>query len=41
MEDPLVDAAYNDQEIGGLLKAEDRRILSNYVYHLKARRKQL
>jgi hypothetical protein len=41
LEDPEVDAVYNDPLIGALIKQEDRRVLSNFVYHLKSRRNYL
>jgi hypothetical protein len=38
MEEPDVTAAFEDEDIGKLLKAEDRKTLSNFLYHLKSRR---
>jgi hypothetical protein len=40
MEDPDVTAAFENEDIGKQLRAEDRKTLSNYLYHLKARRKK-
>jgi hypothetical protein len=40
MEEPDVTAAFEDEDIGKLLKAEDRKTLSNFLYHLKSRRKK-
>jgi hypothetical protein len=40
MLDPDVAAAYNDKEIGGQLKAEDKKALYNFIHHLKIRRRK-
>ena len=40
MGDPEVGAAYWDAELGKQLKPENRKILANFVYHLKMRRRK-
>jgi hypothetical protein len=40
MEEPDINAAFNDSEIGNMLKPDDRKVLSNFVYHLKSRRRK-
>ncbi len=40
MEEPDANVPFNDEKIGPLLKAEDKRALQNYVYNLKLRVKK-
>ena len=40
MEEPEVKAAFDDPDLGPSLRQEDRRVLTNFVYHLKARRRK-
>jgi hypothetical protein len=40
MEEPDTSAAFNDKEIGSLLQPDDRKVLNNFVYHLKSRRRK-
>ena len=39
LDDPQVATAYSHPEIGKKLTQEDKRILTNFVYHLKNKRK--
>ena len=39
MEDPIAIAAFEHPELGKKLTQDDRRTLTNYVYHLKSKRK--
>ena len=40
MDEPEVDSAFADENIGRLLKSEDRKTLINFVYNLKSRRRK-
>jgi hypothetical protein len=40
MQDPDVNAAFKNEELAQVLKPEDRKALSNFVYHLKSRRRK-
>ncbi len=40
MEDPDVTAAYEEPEIGKLLKPDDKKALQNFIQYLKTRRKK-
>ena len=40
MEDPDVNAVYQDGELSQGLKPDERKALSNFVYHLKLRRRK-
>ena len=40
MDDPEVAAVFEDAELGNVLKPEDRKALTNFVYQLKVRRRK-
>jgi hypothetical protein len=40
MQDPDVNAAFQDEGLAQVLKPEDRKTLNNFVYHLKSRRRK-
>jgi hypothetical protein len=40
MQNPDVNAAFKNEELAQVLKPEDRKALSNFVYHLKSRRRK-
>ncbi len=40
MQEPEVNAAFNNEELAQILKPEDRKALNNFVYHLKSRRRK-
>jgi hypothetical protein len=41
MDDPNLDAVLNNESIGTLLGPDDRKPLSNFIYHLKIKRRRL
>ena len=40
MQDPDVNAAFQNEQLSKILKPEDRKTLSNFVYHMKSRRRK-
>jgi hypothetical protein len=40
MDEPDVDSVFKDENVGKLLKPDDRKILINFAYNLKSRRRK-